>query len=128
MRILLDTHILIWSFHRSSRLSAPVRAQIEDPANEILFSAASFWEIAIKASLKRPDFDVDPGRLLNEATKAGFNELSVTSRTAIAVRDLPFNHTDPFDRLLVAQAMTEPCILFTADRKLQTYSELVRLV
>lgn len=128
MRILLDTHILIWSFYRSSRLRAPVRAQIEDPANAIFFSAASLWEIAIKAALERPDFDVDPDRLLEEAIKAGFTELPITSRLAITVRDLPFHHTDPFDRLLVAQALAEPCILLTADRTLQPYSDLVRLV
>lgn len=85
MRILLDTHVLIWSFYRSSRLRAPVRAQIEDPANAIFFSAASLWEIAIKAALERPDFDVDPDRLLEEAIKAG----SLNSRSRHAWRS-PF--------------------------------------
>ena len=128
MRFLLDTHILLWSFYKPERLSAEARSQIQDPENAILFSAASIWEIAIKSTLRRDDFQVDPIRILSEASAAGFEELPVTSRIAINVRDLPLHHGDPFDRLLIAQAMAEPAVLLTADSQLQRYSDLVRLI
>lgn len=128
MRILLDTHVLLWSFYTPERLSLSAQEQIQDADNVILFSAASIWEIAIKAALRRQDFQIEPNRLLDLMGAAGFIEAPVTSRVAIAVRDLPQHHGDPFDRLLVAQAMAEPAILLTADSKLQAYSDLVRLV
>jgi PIN domain nuclease of toxin-antitoxin system len=128
MRLLLDTHVLLWSFYRPERLSVQARAQIPDPDNAVLFSAASLWEIAIKATLRRVDFQVDPVRMLGEAKAAGFEELPVTARIAIRVHDLPPHHGDPFDRLLIAQAIAEPALLLTADRQLQRYSELVRLI
>lgn len=128
MRVLLDTHVLLWSFYRPERLSRVAQEQIQDTDNVILFSAASIWEIAIKAALRRDDFQVEPNRILDLMDTAGFIELSVTSRVAVAVRDLPPHHGDPFDRLLVAQAIAEPAILLTADSKLQAYSDLVRLI
>lgn len=128
MRILLDTHVLLWSFYKPERLSVPARENIQDPDNVILFSAASMWEIAIKAALRRADFQVEPDRMLALMSTAGFIEAPVTASVAVTVRDLPHHHSDPFDRLLVAQAMAEPAILMTADAKLQAYSDLVRLV
>lgn len=128
MRLLLDTHILLWSLAAPERIGQSARAEIEDPANLVMFSAASIWEIAIKAALRRPDFDFDPYLVLSEAAEIGFVELPISSRAAAMVRDLPPHHQDPFDRLLVAQALSEPAQLLTADSKLQPYSELVRLV
>jgi PIN domain nuclease of toxin-antitoxin system len=128
MRLLLDTHVLLWSLAAPERLGRRALADIENPANLVMFSAASIWEIAIKAALRRPDFDVDPYEVLSEASAIGFTELAISSHAAAAVRDLPPYHQDPFDRLLVAQALSEPALLLTADSKLQPYSDLVRLI
>jgi len=128
MRILLDTHILLWLLTTPERLAPPVRDAILDPANEILFSAASVWEIAIKTGLRRPDFTPDPAAVAEEARDLGFVELAIDSRIAARVADLPPIHRDPFDRLLVAQAIAEPALFYTADARLSGYSELVRHV
>lgn len=128
MRILLDTNILLWSVTTPERLGEPVRATILDPANDILFSAASIWEIAIKAALRCRDFQVRPEAVAEEACDIGFIELPLHSSVASRVADLPLLHRDPFDRLLIAQAIAEPAILYTADARLPAYSELVRRV
>jgi PIN domain nuclease of toxin-antitoxin system len=128
MRILLDTNVLLWAVTTPERLGEQVRATILDPANDILFSAASIWEIAIKAALRRPQFRVRPEAVTEEARDIGFLELPVHSGIASRVADLPLLHRDPFDRLLVAQAIAEPAILYTADARLPAYSELVRRV
>jgi PIN domain nuclease of toxin-antitoxin system len=128
MRILLDTHILLWVLSTPERLRDLDRAMILDPANDILFSAVNIWEIAIKAAQRRPEFQVRPERVAEEARDIGFIELPVHSGVAARVADLPLFHRDPFDRLLVAQAMAEPAILFTADARLPAYSDLVRQV
>jgi PIN domain nuclease of toxin-antitoxin system len=128
MRILLDTHIPIWAITTPERLETEARAAILDAANDVLFSAASIWEIAIKTTLSRRDFGVQPLIVAEEARDIGFIELPVYSRVAATVRNLPPIHRDPFDRLLVAQAITEPAVLFTADGQLLAYSELVRRV
>lgn len=127
MRILLDTHILLWAISTSERLNEAVRATILDPENDILFSAVNIWEIAIKAARRRPDFAVHPEAVFREALDIGFIELPVRSDVAARVADLPLIHRDPFDRLLVAQAIAEPAVLYTADARLSAYSELVRL-
>ncbi len=128
MRILVDTHVLIWALSEPSRLGVQVHRDLSDSRNVILFSAASIWEIAIKAALRRSVFTIDPDELLDEAVSIGFQELPISSRIAARVKDMPMIHHDPFDRILVAQAMAEPAILLTADSKLQAYSDLVRLV
>lgn len=128
MRILQDTHILLWALAEPERLGRRTRASLEDPANEIQFSAASIWEIAIKAALGRPDFSIDPDEIFKAAVTTGFVEMPVRAQAAMAVARLPAHHRDPFDRLLVAQAMTEPARLYTADLQLRPYSELVVLV
>ncbi|WP_160000512.1 type II toxin-antitoxin system VapC family toxin [Roseomonas sp. 18066] len=128
MRLLLDTHLLIWALAEPARLDAATRAVLEDAGNEVLFSAASLWEIAIKAGLGRPDFAVDPGQVLAAALETGFTELPVRAAATLGVARLPPLHRDPFDRLLVAQAMAEPVRLYTADPLLPPYSELVTLV
>ncbi|HZK98929.1 MAG TPA: type II toxin-antitoxin system VapC family toxin [Caulobacteraceae bacterium] len=125
MRLLLDTHILLWALIEPARLGADARSVIEDPDNEVLFSAASLWEMSIKAALGRADFRVSPPVIFAEAVKAGFVELPVRSAAAMRVATLPLLHRDPFDRLLVAQAMVEPARLYTADAELAAYSELV---
>jgi PIN domain nuclease of toxin-antitoxin system len=126
-RILLDTHMLIWALDETSRLPKEVREAIQEPANEVLFSSASIWEIAIKTRLRRADFTERPERIAMEAIDVGFTELPIGWRAASAVADLPMHHQDPFDRIIVAQAITEPAHLYTVDRKLAPYSELVRL-
>jgi PIN domain nuclease of toxin-antitoxin system len=128
MRILLDTHILLWVLSTPERLDADALATIRHADNDVLFSAATIWEIAIKAALRRADFPTRPGDVLEEALDVGFIELPVRAGTACRVAELPLIHRDPFDRILVAQAIGEPAVLFTADPQLVLYSELVRPV
>jgi PIN domain nuclease of toxin-antitoxin system len=128
MRILLDTHVLLWSLAHEHRLGQATRSLIEDPVTEVLFSAASIWEVAIKSRLGRASFQVKASEIAAAAVKTGFTELPVGSPAACLVAELPPHHRDPFDRLLVAQAMTEPAKLYTADKQLVAYSELVELI
>ncbi len=128
MRLLLDTHVLLWAIGDPARLDHATRDLLEDAANEVLFSAASIWEIAIKARLRRADFAARPEQVAKEARLTGFVELPVSADVAAQVADLPPHHRDPFDRLLVAQAMAEPAQLYTTDALLLPYSELVRLI
>lgn len=128
MRLLLDTHVLLWALDAPARLDGMTRDLLEDAANDVLFSAASIWEIAIKARLGRADFTVRPEQVAREARLTGFIELRVSAEAAARVADLPLYHRDPFDRLLVAQAMAEPARLYTADPLLTPYSELVTLI
>lgn len=100
---------------------------LADASNTVLFSVPSIWEIAIKASLKRADFGMHPTEVVTEALKVGFAELPIRLEAVALVADLPLHHRDPFDRLLVAQAMSEPARLLTADAQLQPYSELVTM-
>jgi PIN domain nuclease of toxin-antitoxin system len=128
MRLLLDTHVLLWALDGSPRLKAAMWDLLEERANEVLFSAASIWEIAIKARLGRTDFATRPEEIAQAARETGFIELPVRADAAARVADLPLHHRDPFDRLLVAQAMTGPMRLYTADPILRRYSELVTLI
>ncbi len=127
MRILLDTHVLVWALAEPDRLDAETTQALKDRANEVLFSAVSIWEIAIKYRLGRPDFQREPNDIERAALRTGFIELPLRAATAARVAALPLIHRDPFDRLLVAQAMAEPATLYTADRRLAAYSELVRV-
>ncbi len=127
MRVLLDTHVLIWAVIDPDRLSVASRKEIAHSDNEVLFSASSIWEIGIKHALGRADFRLPPEAVLAAAVETGFRELPITADVALTVKSLPHHHRDPFDRLLVAQALAEPAILLTADRQLLAYSELVRL-
>ena len=126
--ILLDTHVLLWALGEPDKLDPSTRALLADANNTVLFSVASIWEIAIKASLKRADFGVHPTEVVTEALKVGFAEMPIRLEAVALVADLPLHHRDPFDRLLVAQAMSEPARLLTADPRLRAYSELVRVV
>jgi PIN domain nuclease of toxin-antitoxin system len=123
--LLLDTNVLLWALIEPARLKPAIRLVLEDAGNEILFSAASVWEMAVKTALGRADFQVSPERIVATAEASGFVELPVRSAAALKVRALPLHHRDPFDRLLVAQAMTEPAMLYTSDAALSVYSELV---
>ena len=128
MRLLLDTHVLLWALGSPGQLSKAARTAIEAPGNVVLFSAASIWEIAIKASLKRPDFQVSPEEITSASLESGFTELPVHSLAAAYTARLPAHHRDPFDRILIAQALTEPAVLYTADAQLEVYSELVHRI
>lgn len=126
MRLLLDTHVLLWALAAPSRLAKDVAAQLRDPEVEVAYSAISIAEIAIKAAQGR--IDASPDRVLEGAKRSGFRELPLTGRHAARLASLPAHHRDPFDRLLVAQALEEPARLLTADRRLAAYSELVTVV
>ena len=128
MRLLVDTHILLWALLEPERLPKDALALLEDPAHTVLFSAASIWEIAIKAQLKRTNFSVRPREIARACRSAGFAELIVDSDTAARVAELELFHGDPFDRLLIAQAVSHPAHFLTADRAFAPYSELVMLV
>lgn len=125
MRLLLDTHVFLWVLADSRKLGAAARRVIVG-ADEVWISAASIWEIAIKSRLGK--IDGDPLAMAEAIARSGFLELPVTARHAATVANLPLHHADPFDRLLVAQAMSEPLILLTADAALEQYSDLVRRV
>jgi PIN domain nuclease of toxin-antitoxin system len=122
MRLLLDSHIFSWTFYEPEKLSAGA-IEIISGADEIYVSSASIWEIAIKVRLGK--MNADPAELFEQIAANNFHELPVLSRHALLVAKLPLHHTDPFDRLLIAQAIIEPMHLLTADPKLRQYSELV---
>lgn len=128
MRVLLDTHLVLWSVARSRRLPKAARAIILDESNEVFFSAASVWEVAIKSALGRSSFRADPVALVQALSRSGFAELPVTSAHAVRVAKLPAVHRDPFDRLLVAQSLAEPLTLVTNDVQLAEYGSFVMLV
>lgn len=128
MKLLLDTHLLLWAAGAPDRLSATARTLLEDEGNALLFSAASLWEVAIKRALNRPDFIVDPRLLRRGLLDNGYEELAITSEHAVAIDGLPPIHRDPFDRLLVAQAMAEGITLISADRQLEGYPGTIRFV
>ncbi len=128
MRLLLDTHLLLWAVASSERLSPEARSLIEDPANDVYYSAASVWEIAIKSTLRRKDFRVDVPLLQATFPIMGLVELPVKAAHAVEVTRLPPVHRDPFDRLLVAQSLVEPMVLLTNDAVLQRYGGIVRVV
>ena len=128
MRLLLDTHLLLWAAAEPDKLSAEARGLIEDATNALFFSAASLWEVAITSGLGRPDFQVHPARLGEGLIDNGYVEIPITGRHAAAVMDLPPHHNDPFDRPLAAQATIEGLTLLTSDRLLAPYGPNVRHV
>lgn len=119
MKILLDTHILIWA--AVGTLPKEAVPYIAKPGNTLFFSVANIWEIVIKKGLGRPDFHIDPYALYRGCLDNGYNELDITSRHVMAVGELPIIHKDPFDRLLIAQARIEGTYLLTSDKKLSSY-------
>jgi len=128
LKLLLDTHLLLWAAGEPERLSSAARQLLDDPANALIFSAASLWEIAIKHRLGRDDFRVDARVLRRGLLDNGYDELPVTSAHAVALDTLPALHKDPFDRILVAQAQTEGITLVTSDDQVARYPGAVQKV
>jgi len=123
MKLLLDTHLLLWAAGDPSKLSDSVRTLLLDERNELFFSAASIWEIVIKAGLGRLGYKVDPFRLRRLLVIHGYTEVPITSDHSLAVSGLPPLHKDPFDRILVAQARAEGFLLVTMDQQVVLYGE-----
>lgn len=128
MKLLLDTHVLIWAAGFPDRISAEGRDLIADTENELFFSAASLWEVAIKSTLKREDFAVDARLLRRGLLDNGYSELPIMSEHAVAIGGLPAIHKDPFDRLLIAQSMVEGITLLTADDLVGQYPGPIRKI
>jgi PIN domain nuclease of toxin-antitoxin system len=128
MKLLLDTHLLLWAAEGPRRLSKSARNLIGNADNELFFSAASLWEIAIKRGLGRTDFQVDTRLLRRGLLDNGYIELPITSEHIIAVETLPAIHKDPFDRILIAQATVEGITLLTVDPLVAKYPGPVRKV
>lgn len=125
MRLLLDTHIFIWSINDDRRLSKIVRSKILS-ASAVYISSASIWEAVIKIQIKKLEANVD--QLIEAISGSGFTELPITALHAATLSSLHFPHRDPFDRILIAQAISEPLTLITADAHLRDYSELVEVI
>ena len=123
MRLLLDTHIVLWAAISPDRLSKRAQSLLREESNELVYSVASLWEIVIKSGLNRADFKVDPRALRRGLLENDYIELPVTGQDA-----LPWIHRDPFDRLLIAQAIVEGITLVTADALLSRYGGLVRKI
>jgi PIN domain nuclease of toxin-antitoxin system len=128
MKLLLDTHLLLWAAGTPDRLPAGARSLLEDPQNEPIFSSASLWEVAIKHGLGRGDFRVDARLLRRGLLDNGYGELSITSEHAVALDSLPSIHKDPFDRILIAQSVVEGITLLTADPLVAQYPAPIRKV
>jgi PIN domain nuclease of toxin-antitoxin system len=127
VKLLLDTHLLLWAADNLERVPAGARALMADLENELLFSVVSIWEVAIKNGLNRPDFQVDARLLRRGLIDNGYVELPISGEHAVAVDTLPLIHRDPFDRLLIAQATVEGLVLLTSDVTLERYPGPVRL-
>jgi PIN domain nuclease of toxin-antitoxin system len=128
VKLLLDTHLLLWAAANDRRLPPAARALIESRENEPLFSAASLWEIVVRGGLGRDDFRVNARLLRRALVQNGYSELPITSEHAIAIETLPAIHRDPFDRMLVAQATIEGVTLLTSDRIVARYPGPIRKV
>ena len=128
MKYLLDTQLLLWAAGKPERLSRAARKLIDDPNHELVFSAASVWELAIKSTLGRDDFHADARLLRRGLLDNGYIELPITSQHAASIDTLPPLHKDPFDRLLVAQAMTEGITLMTGDAQVAKYPGAIRKI
>ena len=128
MKLLLDTHLLLWAAGEPKRLSKQARTLIANPDNELLFSAASLWEVAIKRGLGREDFKVDARLLRRGLLDNGYSELPIISDHVVATESLPPIHKDPFDRVLVAQATVEGVTLLTIDSLVAQYPGPIKIV
>jgi PIN domain nuclease of toxin-antitoxin system len=128
VKLLLDTHVLLWAAGEPSKLSSDAHALISDPKNELLFSVGSLWEVSIKRGLGRKDFQADPRLLRRGLLDHGYEELPITSNHVVAIDSLPAIHKDPFDRVLIAQAIVEGALLITTDALLMKYPGPIRRV
>jgi PIN domain nuclease of toxin-antitoxin system len=123
VKLLLDTHVLLWAAGQPEKLSESARSLLRTPENSLFFSAASIWEVVIKRSLRRTDFKVDPSRLRKLLVAHGYAELTVAAEHVLKIETLPMLHKDPFDRLLIAQAREEGMQLLTVDASVLLYGE-----
>ena len=128
MKLLLDSHLLIWSALVTRPLPEKAKRLLSDPENDLIFSSASVWEITIKAGLGKPDFQIDPRVLRRTLLDNGYEELPLISEHSIALLNLPPIHKDPFDRILVAQAMVEGITLLTVDATVAKYPGSIRKI
>jgi PIN domain nuclease of toxin-antitoxin system len=128
MKLLLDTHLLLWAAGLPEKLPAAAHRLIDSSGTDLFFSAASIWEIAIKRNLNRPDFQVDPHHLRRGLLSNGYAEVAITGEHVQVMENLPHLHKDPFDRLLIAQATAEGLTLLTADANVALYPGPVRMV
>ncbi len=128
MKLLFDTHLLMWAVDDSPRLPKAVAQLIDDTKNELIFSVASVWEIAIKHGVGRDVVSVDPRRLRRSLLDNGYSELPITSEHAVAIDALPAFHKDPFDRILIAQATVEGITLLTVDKVVARYPGPIKKV
>ncbi|MGA9068887.1 MAG: type II toxin-antitoxin system VapC family toxin [Terracidiphilus sp.] len=128
MKFLLDTQLIVWTFYDQKRMPLQARILMEPRENVLLFSTASLWEIAIKRGQGKKDFQFDPRILRRALLDGGYIELPVLGPHSVEVDILPPIHKDPFDRLLIAQAMVEGITLLTADDKIAQYPGPIRKV
>ena len=128
MKLLLDTHLLLWAAGDPKRLPAKARKLLDEANNDLLFSVASLWEISIKRSLGRDDFSVDPRLLRRGLLDHGYLELPIRSEHVVAIESLPAIHQDPFDRILLATAIVEGISLLTVDPQVVKYGAPARRV
>ena len=128
MNLLLDTHIALWAITDHPSLTRPARDWISNPRSTVWVSVVSLWEIAIKHSLGRGDMPVSAREALDYFQRAGYRILSIEPEHSLALADLPPHHQDPFDRLLVGQALTEPMRLLTHDSNVARYSDTIIFV
>ena len=128
MRVLLDTHVLLWLLAEPHRLPVHLVDALSDPGHDIMFSAVNIWEVAIKNALGKRNFNFDPSDVLLAARDARLIELPVRAEHAARVGTLELLHHDPFDRLLIAQALCEPARLLTADRTIARYAAPIDLI
>lgn len=128
MKLLLDTHILLWAAQGAEHLPSGAKTFMSETENELLFSVASLWEIVIKCGLGREDFKVDPRLLRRNLLDNDYRELPILSEHAVAIEALPPIHKDPFDRMLIAQATVEGITLLTADAQMAKYPGPVQRV
>jgi PIN domain nuclease of toxin-antitoxin system len=128
MKFLLDTQIVLWALFDAPQLDLKTRALLDDAEHQFLFSVVNIWEIAIKSGLKRANFRYDPRVIRRQLHEDGYEELPVLSRHVVEVDVLPLIHKDPFDRILIAQAMVEGITLLTADPVIAKYPGPIRKV
>lgn len=128
MKLLLDTHIVLWAAYGPDRLSVRARKLLSDENNTLVFSVATIWEVTIKRSLNRPDFTADPHILRQSLLSNEYGELPIFAKHALGVAALPPIHADPFDRLLIAQAVIEELTLVTSDKNVAQYEGPILVV
>jgi PIN domain nuclease of toxin-antitoxin system len=127
-RFLVDTQLLLWNVYGSAKLPARVARLFRDGRHQFFYSAASLWEIAIKAARGRKDFAVDVAEIRDTLEENGFHELPIAGQHAVVLSSLPPIHADPFDRMLVAQSIAEPMVLLTSDARLAAYPGTIEVL